>query len=225
MEVELKQAKNAHFVTLTYSDENLVYGFEGYPVLNKNDLQLFIKRMRKKQLQKLRYYAIGEYGSITKRPHYHMIVFNLDKTDRELLVWLSETWGKGQVHRGTVTSESISYCTKYMVQKAEDFEVKNFALMSKGIGRQYIDKLKKWHDEDEQRNYAVKEGGKKTRLPRYFRDKIYSQAQKDAQLENIRASESDNVINENKAYFKNESDYKQWFSNQVRKSLKNNDKL
>ena len=26
----------------------------------------------------LKYYAVGEYGGQTKRPHYHIVIFNAD---------------------------------------------------------------------------------------------------------------------------------------------------
>lgn len=56
------------FVTLTYAEEPV----DG---VNKRDLQLFMKRLRKnlserEQNLNLRYFAVAEYGSHTHRPHY-----------------------------------------------------------------------------------------------------------------------------------------------------------
>lgn len=47
------------------------------PYLRKTDLQLFLKRFRyyvTKRLpkEKVRYYAVGEYGPVHFRPHYHL---------------------------------------------------------------------------------------------------------------------------------------------------------
>ena len=50
------------------------------PYLRKTDLQLFLKRLRyyvTKRLpkEKVRYYAVGEYGPVHFRPHYHLLLF------------------------------------------------------------------------------------------------------------------------------------------------------
>lgn len=78
---------SAYFVTLTYCDAytHVVDGLdistgESVPMktLRKRDIQLFMKRLRKMFSQdKIRFYAAGEYGSSTQRPHYHLIVFGL----------------------------------------------------------------------------------------------------------------------------------------------------
>lgn len=64
------------FITFTYDDKHL-------PVdgLQKKDVQLFFKRIRSRLSynripNELRYLAVGEYGSKTARPHYHMILWN-----------------------------------------------------------------------------------------------------------------------------------------------------
>ncbi|AXQ65723.1 MAG: replication initiator protein [Microviridae sp.] len=66
------------FITLTYNDDYLPQS----GTLIKKDFQKFIKRLRH-QLKKipgwqppLRYYAAGEYGEKSSRPHYHAILYN-----------------------------------------------------------------------------------------------------------------------------------------------------
>lgn len=72
------------FITLTYSDKYLPDQHPDtdqmvYPTVNPIHLQKFIKRLRKIHSKtsdtKLRYYAIGEYGTQTWRPHYHLALF------------------------------------------------------------------------------------------------------------------------------------------------------
>ena len=59
---------NAMFLTLTYDDDNLPTN----ETLVKKDVQDFIKRLRKFYNDvKIRYFAVGEYGSEKHRPHYH----------------------------------------------------------------------------------------------------------------------------------------------------------
>jgi len=111
------------FITLTYDhakcpqDTGLV----------KRHLQLFLKRLRKK-CGPFRYFACGEYGDQSNRPHYHAILFGLDFTDKILVSekqgrklytspTLESVWGKGYVTIGEVTFESCAYVARYVVKK------------------------------------------------------------------------------------------------------------
>lgn len=229
LEHELRASSSAHFITLTYQDPPLGEG--DVPSLCKRDLQLFFKRLRKTQKEKIRYYAVGEYGTKTFRPHYHAIIFNLVPRENELLKVLLETWDLGIVHVGEVNSKSIKYTLKYMLQGKQtwynDYIEKQFATMSKGIGKQYINSHNSWHQKDLQRNYVVKEGGNKARLPRYYREKIYSKHQRQLQskfYENERFKESE-LRSESSETFKAEVEYKTSFTKRMQRSLKNNNKL
>lgn len=88
--LELQYHKSAYFVTLTYDDYHLPTTFypdpetgEAIPAatLRKRDFQLFMKRLRKQTGQELRYFAAGEYGTQTFRPHYHAIIYGLELND------------------------------------------------------------------------------------------------------------------------------------------------
>lgn len=89
--LELQQHNSAYFVTLTYDDAHVPMSAYGHPVtgeaqpvltLCKRDFQLFMKRLRKRIApQGIRYFACGEYGSKTFRPHYHAIIFGLELSD------------------------------------------------------------------------------------------------------------------------------------------------
>lgn len=111
------------FITLSYSDKHL----PAHGSLNYEHLCKFWKRARK-QLGKLRYYAVGEYGDESLRPHYHAIIFNRAFiTDRIIirqqpsLLWtsplLEAIWGMGQVTVGAVTFETARYCASYVTKK------------------------------------------------------------------------------------------------------------
>lgn len=68
------------FITLTYNNEHLPKNEHSYETLRKSDLQLFFKRLRslldnQNISHSLRYLACGEYGSHTKRPHYHLLLW------------------------------------------------------------------------------------------------------------------------------------------------------
>ena len=85
----IEKLQKVMFVTLTYKDEFLPPNKrpenpknEGLYSLEPRDLQLFMKRLRfelSKEDRKIRFYACGEYGERTARPHYHIIIFGMDK--------------------------------------------------------------------------------------------------------------------------------------------------
>lgn len=160
------------FVTLTYADAHLVWR-SGISQLCKRDIQLWLKRVRKTGA-KCRYFAVGEYGSKTYRPHYHVLLFG-DVSDDVI----RESWPKGLVHIGTVTDQSVMYCLGYIVNgkgwKMRTNRTAPFSLMSRrpGLGASYLsDAMIKWHRSD-RRNYVVSDGVKR-HLPRYYKCKIFS---------------------------------------------------
>lgn len=170
---ELKGAKTAYFITLTYNDE--YQPRDGN--LKKEHLQNFFKRLRYYNEMNFKYYAVGEYGSETYRPHYHAIIFNLQDVNTIEKAWKKEGNQIGFVHVGTVTSDSIAYVTKYIINK-DVYTEKNwihqlpFAVMSKNLGLSYIRENWKWH-KSELKNYVMDNGYKK-HMPRYYADKIFS---------------------------------------------------
>lgn len=134
-----KLGRNSTFITLTYNEKNL----PSVGSLEKKDFQLFMKRLRKlKKSNKsnpLRFYACGEYGDRSNRPHYHAILFNCTfKKDAEIankgkdkLYYsqeLQDVWSNlikkpntyepiGFASWGTVTFESAQYVAGYVQKK------------------------------------------------------------------------------------------------------------
>lgn len=119
---------SSYFVTLTYNDESLVWGHQ-VPTLYKPHLQKFLKRLRKALNYRIRYFACGEYGSTTARPHYHLIIFGLTLDDLAfyrvspsghniyLSPFLQSVWGLGDVFIGDVSFESCAYIARYTLKK------------------------------------------------------------------------------------------------------------
>lgn len=155
---ELKQYKNACFVTLTYDNEH------NPNKLSKYDVQCFIKRLRERIAPlKIKYYLCGEYGDHNYRPHYHLIILGYDFPDKLVrgkskkgypLSWsyeLSLVWSAG-TH--TIQDTSLATCiyTALYTGKCKEHLPKSlqcapeFNLMSQGLGVQAIigdyDKLK-----------------------------------------------------------------------------------
>lgn len=175
LQEEQKRSESAFFVTLTYSDK-----FLPDCGLVKRHLQLYFKRLRK-VTPRLRYFAVGEYGSKTQRAHYHAIIFNAEeKAIREKWTLYDKVKDReypiGIVHVGTVTEASCAYVTKYCIQKGLEIDGLNkpFSIMSRGygLGAWYLsDEMIEWHRADD-RNYTLRYGVK-GRLPRYYKDKIW----------------------------------------------------
>lgn len=180
---ELNGKQTAHFVTLTYDTATVPISPHGFMTLDKRDVQLWLKRLRKLCPWQVKYYAVGEYGGEFKRPHYHVILFNATEEA------IRSTWNAGGVHIGTVTGASVGYCLKYISKETKvgkfdrDDRVPEFSLMSKGLGKSYLtDDVLRWHKNDiERRVYCVvpSSGGQKVSMPRYYKDKIYSEAERE----------------------------------------------
>lgn len=177
--IEAKNSLSTKFLTLTYRDEEIKYHESGCPTLCKHDLQKFIKRIRKAQdgnkKSSIRYYAVGEYGTKTHRPHYHIILFNCFIDNHKLV----NLWGMGHVMAGKLSKGGIHYATKYHVnydkEFSKDIREPEFATMSKnpGIGASYIEDSGKWNYENG--FLHVMNNGYKQRLPRYYRDRIFDE--------------------------------------------------
>lgn len=181
---EDKVSSSAYFVTLTYDTTHVPISENGFMTLSKRDFQLFMKRLRKLCDVPLKYYAVGEYGTNNHRPHYHAIIFNVP--DPEIF---SVAWTAGQIFVGSVSGDSIAYTMKYIDKQkgkrlhARDDRAPEFPLMSKGLGASYLsDPVIKYHKADLTRLYVTREGGHKVALPRYYREKIYSSAEKENQV-------------------------------------------
>jgi len=179
------RSKSALFVTLTYNTGSVPISEKGYKNLDKTDVQKFFKRLRKLNNEKLKYFVCGEYGTTKMRPHYHIILFNA-KADHIQRAWSLDGKPIGSVFIGSVSDASIGYTLKYMTKKGQipmhknDDRVKEFQLMSKGLGSNYLtEKMVQWHKNDiENRMYVPMKDGKKIAMPRYYKDKIYSESEK-----------------------------------------------
>jgi hypothetical protein len=185
-----KNSDFAFFVTLTYSPENLMFCPKNRPTLYPNHLTIFWKALRKDfPAKSISYYVCGEYGSNKQRPHYHAIIFfNNEKIQPQYAFkQLEKHWKYGEIHIGNVSSDSIAYTLKYISKRPSvpayhgDTRTKEFSRMSKGIGADYLSSNKiKWHLDDLlERAYIPLEGGNKSPLPRYYKDKIYTKEHKE----------------------------------------------
>lgn len=190
LQQEDKVSLSAHFVTLTYDSNHVPISDNGFLTLRKKDLQDYWKRLRKLVPDAtVKYFAVGEYGSKNKRPHYHAIVFNVSDDKLFFDAWSLAGVPFGDVHVGTVTSDSIAYTLKYIdksnfrVQHRRDDRQPEFSLMSKGLGDSYLsDQIVRYHKANPGIMAVTKLSGHKVPIPRYYRNKIFSESERKAQL-------------------------------------------
>ncbi|UPW41637.1 replication initiator protein [Peromfec virus RodF8_33] len=152
--LEREYHDSAYFLTLTYTDDSVPISWYHDPkhdtgeafqalTLRKKDFQGFMKRLRRYSGQDLRFFAAGEYGPKTFRPHYHAIVFGLYLDDLKLYAcdhginyytseFVSKCWSvphkgrrrkdelpepMGRVLIGDCTPQSCAYVSRYVTSK------------------------------------------------------------------------------------------------------------
>lgn len=146
--MEMRLHPTSAFVTLTYSDEALAnLNLKENMNLSKRQLQLFIKRLRKRLTDKTRYFGVGEYGTITKRPHYHLILFGLHCGHTQIV---RDAWPHGFTETSLANPMRARYVAKYTTKvlsgpMLEPFRQPEFALMSRkpGIGLGFLPRVAK----------------------------------------------------------------------------------
>lgn len=189
------------FLTLTYNNAHVPFSVDedGLPVsfsLKKRDFQLFMKRLRKRFADKsIRFFACGEYGGRTLRPHYHAIIFGLSLSDfPDLSVHgmnelnqlyfisplLTEIWSNGFTLLSDVSYKTCAYVARYNVKKAYGDNVKpheladdTFVLMSRrpGIASRFYDAHPDFFDTMNS-YFADSNGSVRVSCPSYFLHKL-----------------------------------------------------
>lgn len=174
LQIEWKCSDRCYFTTLTYEKD---------PVqLYKSDLQRFFKRLRKVGF-KFSYFALGDYGDLRGRPHYHVIFFSKGFFEADYLrsLWVSgdQVRCRGFVSVSPLTLGRIYYTVRYGLLAKLDFSptdsrVRPFFLMSKrpALGSSYLTPaMRRYHDKTDVWYYPDK--GYRKPLPRYLRNKLF----------------------------------------------------
>lgn len=116
-----KHPENA-FITLTYAPHALPGPGPTGGVLVPKHLTLFLKRLRAYFAPTLiRYFAVGEYGDKTWRPHFHLALFGVGplRIAGASLVGepLKSLWGMGHVFVGELNEATSQYIGGYVAKK------------------------------------------------------------------------------------------------------------
>lgn len=236
------------FITLTYDDDHVPgmivktgeimrkvqYTWkpeekrpESVQILLYEDIQKFLKRLRKAYKGKLRYFVAGEYGEQTGRPHYHMILYGWEPTDLENLYkihhngyynskWMAELWGMGQIQIAQAVPETYRYVAGYVTKKMYEIDgkkanayyelgqTKPFACMSlkPGLGDHYYQEHKA---EIWRQGYIQCTNGKQAQIPRYYEKQM--EAENPQRLWRIKRNRQKNAIEQKRLQLEKQ-DYK-----------------
>lgn len=195
------------FITLTYNEQEIPgmirktgeiirgakyikrkteTGLECVQTLWYEDIQLFIKRLRKAYREPLRYFVAGEYGEQTGRPHYHAILYGYTPKEPRPIYktkdngyitddWMEKIWGKGNIRMAQATTETYRYVAGYVTKKMGEEPEKYhklgmrppFCQMSRkpGIGDAYFQEHR---EEIWKKGYIQLANGKKASIPRFY---------------------------------------------------------
>lgn len=200
LQQERRRSDFCDFVTLTYAPHAVPITKDGKESLDKKEFQKFIMKLRTAQAKisnlKFKYYACGEYGSNTYRPHYHIIFFNLHPSINKTL---SKYWSvydprgqdyisNGFVDSSVVISGAFGYVAGYALKNLKariewnenETREKEFITMSKNMGSNYfvnkdgVMTPQAQFIQEKKLNYIPLPDGEKQSIPRYYKEKIFT---------------------------------------------------
>lgn len=184
---EIKIHKCKYFVTLTFSEENFTklckeLKTETANIIAAKAVRRFLERWRKKYKKSVTHWLITELGHTnTERLHLHGLIF----TEEPLtLQELQNIWQYGIADNGQYVNErTINYIVKYVTKIDNDH--KGYIpqiFCSSGIGRSFcntIDFQRRKYNGTNTIEYYTLNNGAKVNLPIYYRNKLYTEEQRE----------------------------------------------
>lgn len=194
---DIRENKNGIMVTLTFSNENIKelteeitkkrgYERKGYELDNEIATiatRRFVERWRKEHKKSVRHWLVTELGhNGTENIHMHGIIWT-DKPAEEI----TKHWKYGYTWLGKFVSEkTVNYIIKYIHKQDEKHkEYKSKILTSSGIGKGYTQRTdsraNKYVQETQggTKEYYRTRTGHKVGLPIYWRNKIYTEEERE----------------------------------------------
>lgn len=177
-----KRGESASFCTFTYSDEHIPMTDSGFQTLRRDDVKLFLKRIRRNidyeyrmnpsYAPKFKVLYCGEYGGQRGRPHYHIVFFGLSASQVEK--YARKSWQKGVWDVQPAGNGCIRYVCKYLMKSHPSKEIKQFYddngvekpffYHSIGLGKEWIEQnIQKIVDDE----FTFISYGKKRLFPKY----------------------------------------------------------
>lgn len=201
---DIKENKNGKFITLTFSNESIkklhtqlmqnpnnweITGYTRDNIIATQGIRYFLERWRKKYKKSLRHWLVTELGHKgTENIHLHGIIWTNETMDTIEKFWQYGYIWKGQMRNGRlinyVNEQTVNYCTKYVSKL--DLIHKNYKaiiLTSPGIGKNYTTSFNsqsnKFNESQTNETYRTRTGHK-IALPTYWRNKLYTEEEREA---------------------------------------------
>lgn len=204
---EARNDTSGKFITLTFEDKYIIEineaikkeGLKGYDIDNgiaTYAMRHFLERWRKKHKKSVKHWFITELGQTsTERIHMHGILWTSETNEN-----ISKLWKYGGIsvgkrlyingikmndnETGYVNEKTINYISKYITKRdLKHTEYKNIVLCSKGIGQAYTlrrdAEINKYKEDGETNQTYQTRTGHKLGLPMYYRNKIYTEEQRE----------------------------------------------
>lgn len=197
----IEQLKRSYYVTLTMSPE---YYYE-----SKNKTRVlfrrFFERIRKHTKHSVRHFFISERGEDDKgqhRIHFHGFIFDISFNPNR--IW--SLWNYGFVKVKPVLNQEetlldfIGYCAGYITKDIDDCIVdkldKPFVFVSPGLGKAYADDVQNiaFHHQNNLFIPFVLENNMVRSLPRYLRNKIFTEEERKQMKDDYFKNISDDVL-------------------------------
>lgn len=197
---ESQMHEHNSYITLTYDDKHLPL----YHDLDHRDFQLFMKRLRIKYPEKnYSFYMCGEYGDVTHRPHYHVVLFGYwppdaiyHRTQNKNRYFKSQEldkfWRCGFTDTSSVNYYSAGYVARYTLKKQlpkndlqdryiyTDFngetKVRKFEYVRMSTNPAIgLSWIKKYAEQTIRNNYILDPKGNPFPIPRYYNEYLASE--------------------------------------------------
>lgn len=157
---ESKTAIAAHVVTLTYGQDKTTGDTDHLraAVLTYSDVQKYLKKLRADGYP-VRYFVVGEYGSLKGRAHWHIILYwQKDVPEHKLREdFMQEHWEHGWSYWDKCSPGAVRYACKYLLKDPADDQKQGWGPMPskkpplgheyfKSLAMQYVDQGISPHD-------------------------------------------------------------------------------
>lgn len=186
---EIRTNNKCKFVTLTLSNESYkelnkeinddIIGYDRDNEIITLATRRFLERWRFKHKKSVKHWLVSELGGNgTENIHLHGFIWSEDIEE------IKNTWKYGYTFCGTwVNEQTINYCIKYVLKIDEKHKMfKPKILTSKGIGANYIKRLDATNNKYNGKNtreYYTTRTGSKLALPIYYRNKLYTEEERE----------------------------------------------
>ena len=193
---EMNNGLKCWFVNLSFSNKSIFLLEERFKLKHKRDadandvatlaIRLYFENIRKKLKVSLKHIFFTELGHRNShRIHLHGLIWNTSNFDNNtVLDVIKSKWRRGIVFIGNEASlKTVNYIVKYLLKS--DCDNPGFiskCLCSPGIGKSYLNKpdatRNVFNDNNTNECYRYTTG-KKGSLPTYYRNKLYTDDERD----------------------------------------------